>query len=70
MEIMLDTPLLAASLLGEANSPFRGKEATSEKKKEVLMVGVLGVLGSPPRGVFKTDPKPPPGEKSPLEDGD
>ena len=66
-------PRFAALLspLGDANS-FRGKLATSEKKKDVLIVGVCGVRGaaSPPRGVFKSDPKPPPGEKSPLAVGD
>lgn len=54
---MLDMPaapacLSAAPGLGEANSPFRGRLATSEKKNDVLTVGVLGVLGPPkPRGV-------------------
>ena len=57
IQIMLDMPgapacLNAAPGFGEANSPFRGRLATSEKKNEVLTVGVLGVLGPPkPRGV-------------------
>ncbi len=52
--------------LGEANSPLRGREATSEKKNEVC-VGVRGVRGA--RGVFKADPSPP-GENKPFEEGD
>jgi hypothetical protein len=52
--------------LGEANSPLRGKDATSEKKNEVC-VGVRGVLA---RGVLSADPNPPPGENKPLAVGD
>ena len=53
--------------LGDANSPLRGKEATSEKKNDVC-VGVRGVLEV--LGVFKADPKPPPGENNPCAVGD
>jgi hypothetical protein len=59
--------------LGEPNSLFLGKLATSEKKNEVVFVGVLGVRGAvPARGVFIADPKPkpPPGENSPFAVGD
>lgn len=52
--------------LGDANSPFRGREATSEKKNEVC-VGVRGVRGA--RGVFKAEPNPP-GENKPFDEGD
>lgn len=51
---------------GDANSPLRGKEATSEKKNDVW-VGVRGVRA---RGVLSADPKPPPGENKPLAVGD
>lgn len=57
IQIILDIPeapdgLGAVPGFGEANSPFRGRLATSEKKKDVLTVGVRGVLGPPnPRGV-------------------
>ena len=53
---------------GEANSPLRGRDATSEKKKDVC-VGVRGVRGIP-LGVFKAEPRPPPGENRPLAVGD
>jgi hypothetical protein len=53
------------------DSDPRGNAATSEKKKDVLVtVGVWGVLGAPPLGVFIIDPKPPPGEKRPLAEGE
>lgn len=62
----------APSPFGDGNSVFRGKLATSEKKKEVLMVGVRGVRGAvcAPPGVFNAEPKPPPGEKNPFAVGD
>ena len=52
---------------GDANSPLRGRDATSEKKNEVC-VGVCGVRGA--RGVFNAEPNPPPGENKPFEEGD
>jgi hypothetical protein len=61
--------IIPCRFLGEANSPLRGNDATSEKKNEVC-VGVRGVRGAAPRGVFKAEPKPPPGEKSPCPVGD
>mmetsp|Transcript_29453 Transcript_29453/g.45343 ORF Transcript_29453/g.45343 Transcript_29453/m.45343 type:complete len:94 (-) Transcript_29453:1310-1591(-) len=74
MQMMFEYPLCEPPLLppsppgfGET-SPLRGKPATSEKKKDVLTVGVLGVRG-PPRGVFIIDPKPP-GENRPFAVGD
>ena len=60
---------VSAPAFGET-SPLRGKPATSEKKNDVLTVGVLGVLGTPaPRGVFIIEPSPP-GENKPLAVGD
>lgn len=58
-----------AAGFGDAHSPPLGKPATSEKKNEVVNVGVFGVLVSPPRGVFNIDPRPP-GEKSSFVVGD
>lgn len=49
-------------------SALPGSPATSEKKNEVLTVGVLGVLGIP-LGVFSIEPKPP-GENRPFAVGD
>jgi hypothetical protein len=49
-------------------SALPGSPATSEKKNEVLTVGVRGVLGIP-LGVLSMEPKPP-GEKRPLAVGD
>jgi hypothetical protein len=40
---------------------FLGKLATSEKKKDVLIVGVRGVRGTF-LGEFNMDASPPPGE--------
>lgn len=54
------------SSLAAGVSPV-GKLATSEKKKDVLTVGVLGVRGPP--GVFSSAPYPP-GENSPFAVGD
>jgi hypothetical protein len=45
---------------------WRGKLATSEKKKDVLTVGVLGVRAA---GVFITEPSAP-GENNPCAVGD
>lgn len=69
---MLDIPLVpprfvSAPGLGEV-SVLLGNPATSEKKNEVLTVGVLGVLGAP-LGVFSMEPNPP-GEKRPFAVGD
>ena len=75
MQMMLDNPFLGL-LPGSASpclgvSPLRTKLATSEKKKDVLTVGVPGVRGtSGPLGVFMMEFRPPPGEKSPLPVGD
>mmetsp|Transcript_2210 Transcript_2210/g.3493 ORF Transcript_2210/g.3493 Transcript_2210/m.3493 type:complete len:119 (-) Transcript_2210:1083-1439(-) len=68
IEIMLLMPPLAPPRFdfGDANSPLRGKDATSEKKKDVC-VGVRGVRA---RGVLSADPNPPPGENNPLAVGD
>ena len=52
----------AAPGFGEVHSPPRGKPATSEKKNDVLNVGVLGAF-IPALGVFSIDPIPP-GENS------
>lgn len=73
IQIMLLAPRLLrfsnAPLLGEVNSDPRGKPATSEKKNDVLLtVGVCGVRGMPPFGVFTIDPRP--GEKRPFADGE
>jgi len=54
---------------GDAHSPPLGKPATSEKKNDVLKVGVCGAFGTPPRGVFNIDPRPP-GEKRPFAVGE
>lgn len=67
IQIMLEIPLFCDFLsfsvgLGDSCS-FLGRLATSEKKKEVLTVGVLGVR-APPAGVFITEPRPP-GENNP-----
>jgi hypothetical protein len=76
MQIMLLVPRLlrfsSDPLLGEVNSDPRGKPATSEKKNEVLLtVGVCGVRGMPPFGVFNIDPKPlTPGENRPFAEGE
>lgn len=59
----------AAPDLGERNSPPRGNPATSEKKKDVLNVGVGGSFETAPLGVFNMDPKPP-GENILFTDGD
>lgn len=72
--MMLDIPLdpprfVSAPGFGDV-SVLCGKPATSEKKKEVLTVGVLGVRGAT-RGVLRTELKPPPpGEKRPFAVGD
>ena len=71
MQMMLDTPRVPPFFdsdpgFGDVSPP--GSPATSEKKKEVLTLGVLGVLGAP-LGVFRMEPKPP-GEKSPFAEGD
>lgn len=50
-------------------SPPRGNDATSEKKKDVLTVGVRGVRVSAPLGVLSIDPNPP-GENRPFEFGE
>lgn len=58
-------------LLGDDESDPRGNPATSEKKNDVLLTaGVPGVLGAPALGVFIMLPRPPPGEKRPLADGE
>jgi hypothetical protein len=60
MQIMLEIPFcarLAPSPLGVKLSLPRGRLATSEKKNDVLTVGVLGVRGAPTAwGVFKMEP--------------
>ena len=71
IQIIFDTPLDPPRFdsppgLGEASLP--GNPATSEKKNDVLTLGVLGVLGAP-RGVFNIEPRPP-GEKRPFAVGD
>mmetsp|Transcript_12470 Transcript_12470/g.35710 ORF Transcript_12470/g.35710 Transcript_12470/m.35710 type:complete len:86 (-) Transcript_12470:1118-1375(-) len=71
MHIIFDTPrdpplFESPPGLGEVSLP--GNPATSEKKNDVLTVGVLGVLGAP-LGVFNIEPKPP-GEKRPFAVGD
>lgn len=57
--------------MGDITSAPLGRLATSEKKKDVLTVGVRGVRGAfrAPRGVFNIEPKPP-GENKPLAVGD
>lgn len=72
MQMMFDIPLppfrfVSAPGFGDG-SKLWGRPATSEKKKEVLTVGVLGVRGAT-RGVFRADEKPP-GEKRPFAVGD
>lgn len=72
MQIMLDIPRESPFFdstpgFGEV-SALPGSPATSEKKNEVLTVGVLGVLGIP-LGVFSIELKPP-GEKRPFAVGD
>mmetsp|Transcript_8178 Transcript_8178/g.9516 ORF Transcript_8178/g.9516 Transcript_8178/m.9516 type:complete len:113 (+) Transcript_8178:1584-1922(+) len=66
-------PVFDPDLIGDAQSPPRGKPATSEKKKDVLNVGVWGFLTNEPvtpaRGVFNMDPNPP-GENSPFAVGE
>ena len=72
IQIMFDMPLdpprfVSAPGLGEV-SVLCGKPATSEKKKEVLTTGVLGVRGAT-LGVLRTELNPP-GEKRPFAVGD
>lgn len=72
MQIMLERPFLGllsvlSSRLGV--SP-RARPATSEKKKDVLTLGVPGVRGiKGPLGVFMMEFSPP-GENNPLAVGD
>jgi hypothetical protein len=66
--------VFGSDFAGDAQSPSRGRPATSEKKKDVLLyVGVWGIFRAEPvqiaRGVFNIEPNPP-GEKSPLADGE
>jgi hypothetical protein len=61
MQMIFEIPfcarLLALSPFGVKLSLPRGRLATSEKKKDVLTVGVLGVRGAPAAcGVFMIDP--------------
>lgn len=69
LRFSLSEAAAAAPGFGEVHSPPRGKPATSEKKKEVLKVGVLGVLVIPAFGVFNIDPIPP-GENSSFPVGE
>ena len=59
-------PFFLASPPAFGDVSFPGNPATSEKKNEVLTVGVRGVRGAP-FGVLR--PKPP-GEKRPFAVGD
>lgn len=75
MQIILEYPLgplrrAGSPGLGDTSAPL-GKLATSEKKNDVLTVGVLGVRGAfrAPRGVLSIEPKPP-GENKPFAVGD
>eukprot|EP00977_Amphora_coffeiformis_P009991 scaffold2335_cov175-Amphora_coffeaeformis.AAC.18 len=70
IQIILEIPLFCdflsfSSGFGESCS-FLGRLATSEKKNDVVTVGVRGVLTA---GVFVTEPSPP-GEKRPCAVGD
>lgn len=72
IQIIFDTPrppprFVSPPGFGEV-SVLCGKPATSEKKNEVLTVGVLGVRGAT-LGVLRTEENPP-GEKRPLAVGD
>jgi hypothetical protein len=69
LRLSLSEMATAAPDFGEAHSPPLGRPATSEKKKDVLNVGVGGALSIPPRGVFSIDPKPP-GEKRSFDVGE